>query len=65
MKDELLTIKEAANYLKATPATVTRWCREGTLPSRKFGKVWRVSSAGIARMVTVDVNAAVGRSHDG
>lgn len=49
--DELLTVQEAAAFLKATPSTVTKWCREGILPSVKLGKVWRISRRGIERMV--------------
>jgi excisionase family DNA binding protein len=49
--DELLTVQEAAEFLKATPSTITKWCREGILPSVKLGKVWRISRRGIERMV--------------
>jgi len=38
-----LTIDEAAEYLRVTPATIYRWCRSGRLPALKIGKQWRVS----------------------
>lgn len=40
---QLLTIDEAAEYLRVTPATIYRWCRSGRLPALKIGKQWRVS----------------------
>ncbi|MEW6522831.1 MAG: helix-turn-helix domain-containing protein [Bacillota bacterium] len=39
----LLTIEEAAEYLRVTPATIYRWCRSGKLPAIKVGKQWRLS----------------------
>lgn len=50
--DELLTVQEAAEFLKVTPSTLTKWAREGVLPgAHKFGKVWRVSLNGIHQMI--------------
>ncbi|MBI4492907.1 MAG: helix-turn-helix domain-containing protein [Chloroflexi bacterium] len=49
---QFLTVLEAAAYLKATPSTVAKWCREGILPAVKLGKVWRISRPGIERMVS-------------
>ena len=49
-EDELLTIHEAAELLKVTPSTMTKWCREGTVRAYKFSKVWRISRASINRM---------------
>ncbi|HAI21723.1 MAG TPA: hypothetical protein DCM14_07515 [Clostridiales bacterium UBA8153] len=42
---QLLTIDEAAEYLRVTPATIYRWCRAGRLPALKIGKQWRVSAS--------------------
>jgi excisionase family DNA binding protein len=42
MSQELLTIEEAADYLKVTPFTVRRYLREGKLPGLKVGGQWRI-----------------------
>ncbi|MGQ9674713.1 MAG: helix-turn-helix domain-containing protein [Chloroflexota bacterium] len=49
---EFLTVKEAAAYLKATPNTITIWCRAGQLPAIKIGRQWRISRKELDRMVT-------------
>jgi excisionase family DNA binding protein len=49
---ELLTVKEAAALLKATPNTVTIWCRAGQLPAMKIGRQWRISKGELERMVS-------------
>lgn len=49
---EFLTVKEAATYLKATPNTITIWCRAGQIPAIKIGRQWRISKKELDRMVT-------------
>lgn len=49
---EFLTVKEAAAYLKATPNTITIWCRAGQLPAIKIGRQWRISRKELDRMVS-------------
>ena len=39
---ELLTIKEAARYLRVNPLTLYRWARQGMLPATKVGRHWRI-----------------------
>ncbi len=39
--ERLLTPREAADYLRFNPRTVTRLAREGNLPGVKVGKRWR------------------------
>jgi excisionase family DNA binding protein len=42
-KMNVLTPREAARYLKLTPATITRMCREGKMEGAfKVGRVWRI-----------------------
>ena len=41
-KDEMLTPREVAEYLRVPIETVWHWCREGTLPAVKIGKYWRI-----------------------
>jgi excisionase family DNA binding protein len=54
---ELLTVKEAATLLKATPNTVTIWCRAGQLPAMKIGRQWRISKGELDRMVSRPLGA--------
>ena len=41
MDDEVLTIKEVAEYLKLTEKTVYRLAAEGKIPGFKVGGSWR------------------------
>ena len=38
----LLTIDEAAEYLKITPNVLRRWVRDGKLVGVKLGNHWRI-----------------------
>jgi excisionase family DNA binding protein len=42
MMDELLGVETVADYLGVRPATIYRWCREGSLACVKLGKTWRI-----------------------
>ncbi|MHB1357149.1 MAG: helix-turn-helix domain-containing protein [Anaerolineae bacterium] len=50
-QEELITPNEAAAYLKVPVVTVWRWCRQGTLPSVKIGKYWRVDKRELDRFI--------------
>lgn len=41
MKDEILTLKDVANYLKLAEKTAYRLASEGKLPGFKVGGSWR------------------------
>jgi len=41
MTDEILTLKEVANYLKLAEKTAYRLAAEGKLPGFKVGGSWR------------------------
>lgn len=40
--DEVLTVEEAADYLKVSKITIRRWCVRGKLPAFKIGREWRI-----------------------
>jgi excisionase family DNA binding protein len=74
LKDELLTVAEAAALLKVTPHTVYRWIAEGRMPARRFSRrVLRVrredaegvgpSSGGAIGESRVDYAAGSERAH--
>jgi len=41
MTDDILTIREVADYLKVTERTLYRLAQEGKLPAFKVGGAWR------------------------
>ena len=42
---DLLTIKEAASYLRMSPLTLYRMASKGILPAVKVGRHWRIVAA--------------------
>ena len=56
--EQLLTVREAAGYLRVSQATMWRWCQEGRVPAFKIGHEWRVVSPALQRLVE-----AVGADH--
>lgn len=41
--DQILTVKEVADYLKLSDSTIYRLVNHGQLPGRKIGGTWRFS----------------------
>ena len=50
MDGEFLTVKEVAELLKMSEATVRKWCREGVLPAVKLGKSYRIRRSDIDKL---------------
>lgn len=42
MKDDLMTIKETAEFLGMHEVTVRDKCRSGEIPAIKMGRFWRI-----------------------
>jgi len=42
MKDEILTIKEAAKLLKYSEATLRSWVKKGKVPAFRVGRKYRI-----------------------
>ncbi len=51
MADEILTIKEVADYLKLTERTLYRLVQEGKIPGFKVGNSWRFKRVDIERWI--------------
>ncbi|MBT9165129.1 MAG: hypothetical protein DDT22_01339 [candidate division WS2 bacterium] len=49
--EELLVIKEVAEYFKVTPDTIRKWIKKGKLRAIKVGKNWRVTVKDLERFV--------------
>ena len=56
---EVLTTKEAAEYLGTSPDTVRRLARQGRLPGIRLGHTWRFRKADLEDMFS---EAVVGRA---
>lgn len=48
MDDDILTLKELAEYLKIAEKTLYLYAREGRIPAIKIGSAWRFRRADIA-----------------
>lgn len=51
MNDEIVTIKEVAEYLKLAEKTAYRLAAEGKLPGFKAGGSWRFKAVDIDRWI--------------
>jgi len=40
--NEVLTVREIADYLRVSRVTIWRWCQQGTLPAFQVGRNWRI-----------------------
>ena len=56
-REVLLTVAEAAAYLRVSRATLWRWCQEGRIPALKIGHEWRVVNPALQRLVAAAVPA--------
>ncbi len=61
-REILLTIEEAAKYLRLHPATVYRLARRQELPAGKVGKQWRLDRETLQRWL--QANTTDGRNND-
>ena len=53
--NRILTVPQAAEQLQVSERTVYEWLRDGKLPGRKIGKVWRLSAEAINEFVRGDI----------
>jgi len=56
MYNEILTLKELAEYLKLTEKTAYRLAAEGKLPGFKVGGSWRFKKADIEQWIESQKN---------
>lgn len=57
MSDEILTLKELADYLKLAEKTTYRLTAEGKLPRFKVGGSWRFRKSDIDSWITKQKNS--------
>ena len=58
MNDEILTLKEVAEYLKLAEKTAYRLAAEGKLPGFKVGGTWRFQKADIKKWIDAQTKGA-------
>jgi excisionase family DNA binding protein len=58
MNDQILTLKEVAEYLKLTEKTAYRLAAEGKLPGFKVGGSWRFRQTELEDWITQQHKAA-------
>jgi excisionase family DNA binding protein len=56
--DEILTVREVAEYLKLSRTTIWRWVKEGKLQAFKVGRSWRVHRSELERITGRDLRSA-------
>jgi excisionase family DNA binding protein len=42
--DKILTVPQAAAQFQVSERTIYEWLRDGKIPGKKIGKVWRMSA---------------------
>ena len=45
MDDKILTLEEAAEFLKVSKSAIRKWLKSGKLKGHKAGRVWRFFQA--------------------
>ncbi|SBT17706.1 Helix-turn-helix domain protein [Marinomonas gallaica] len=58
MTDEILTLKEVAEYLKLAEKTAYRLAAEGKLPGFKVGGSWRFKQQDVAAWIEEQKNSS-------
>ena len=65
MREDILTIKEVAEYLKVTERTLYRLAQEGRIPAFKVGASWRFKRADIDAWIENQKPNAIERDGSG
>ena len=63
MNEEILTVKEIAEYLKLNPITIYRWANRGEIPCFKIGDEWRFRREMIMRWIEAHENGNGGEKN--
>jgi excisionase family DNA binding protein len=55
---DVMTIDEAAAYLRVHPQTIRRRVKDGTLPGARIGRTWRVRRVDLDRFLAGELREA-------
>ena len=58
MADQIMTVKEVADYLKVNDRTIYRMASAGKIPAFKVGASWRFKSCEINEWIESERNSA-------
>lgn len=47
----ILTLAEVADYLKISPSTAWRWCKQRRIPGFQIGRSWRVRQTDLDALI--------------
>ena len=51
MANAILTVEEAADFLRVSKVTIRRWCASGRLPAFKIGREWRINKIELDKLM--------------
>jgi len=40
--NDLMTVREVADYFRVSRVTAWRWCQDGVIPAFRIGRTWRI-----------------------
>jgi PTS system nitrogen regulatory IIA component len=60
-EDQLMSVKDLADYLSVNISTVYQWSQHGQVPAMKIGKMWRYRRADIEEWLNQRRSPAVER----
>lgn len=63
MPEEILTVREVAEFLKVTERTIYRLATEGQIPSFKVGGSWRFQRSDLIRWMHEQAKGQAERGH--
>lgn len=52
--ENFYTVKQVADLLQKSPATILRYCRSGRLQGAKVGNTWRIPQRAIKELLGMD-----------
>ena len=60
MEDEILTVAQAAAYLKVSDKSVLKWIKNGKLVASLVGRIYRIKLSGINAYLAANSNGKKG-----
>lgn len=61
--DAILTLAEVAEYLKISPSTAWRWCKQKRIPGFQIGRSWRVKQSDLDLLINTSKSSQTVEHH--
>lgn len=55
---DIMTVKEAAEYLGIKPSTLYKYIKQGVIPAFKIGSLWRFKKSALDRWISTKLEEA-------